>query len=212
MIRSEKIDALPKLFVRNLKANTEEELVISDEELINPSISLMQKDRKTNKLRIGYESPKTPLRTYEYDIVTKEKKLVKELEIPSGYNRDDYVVKRLNCTAHDGRKIPITIIYHKNTKLDGSSNLMLYGYGSYGHSIPPNFSSARLSLINRNIIWAIAHIRGGMERGMKYWEEGKMLNKKNTFNDYISCAKFLIERNILQKEKLLVMEEALVVY
>ena len=203
MIRSEKVDALQKLFVKNLKTNSEKELIISNEELISPGISLMQKDRKTNKLRIAYESPKTPLRTYEYDIVTKEKKLVKELEIPSGYNRDDYIVKRINCTAHDGRKVPITIIYHKNTKLDGSSNLMLYGYGSYGHSIPPGFSSTRLSLINRNIIFAIAHIRGGMERGMKYWEEGKMLNKKNTFKDYISCAKFLIEKKYSSEGKII---------
>jgi oligopeptidase B len=94
MIRSERVDALPKLFIRNLKTNQEEELIISDEEIISPGMTLMQKDRNTNTLRIGYESPKTPSRTYEYNIVTKEKKLVKELEIPSGYNRDDYVVKR----------------------------------------------------------------------------------------------------------------------
>jgi oligopeptidase B len=163
----------------------------------------MQKDRNTNTLRIGYESPKTPSRTYEYNIVTKEKKLVKELEIPSGYNRDDYVVKRKNCLGHDGRKIPITITYHKDTKLDGSANLLLYGYGSYGHSISPSFSTTRLSLINRNIIWATAHIRGGMERGMKFWEEGKMLNKKNTFKDYISCANYLIDNKFTSKGKII---------
>ncbi len=194
IVRSERVDALPKLFVRNLKTNKEEELKISDEEIINPGMSLGQKDKNTDIVRISYESPKTPNRTYEYNLATKEKKLLKELEIPSGYQRDDYVVKRINCLAHDGRKIPITITHHKNTKLDGSANLFLYGYGSYGHTISPSFSTTRLSLINRDIIWATAHIRGGMERGMKYWEEGKMLNKKNTFKDYISCAKFLIER------------------
>ena len=194
MVRSERVDALPKLFVRNLKTNKEEELKISDEEIINPGMSLGQKDKNTDIVRISYESPKTPNRTYEYNLATKEKKLLKELEIPSGYQRDDYVVKRINCLAHDGRKIPITITHHKDTKLDGSANLFLYGYGSYGHTISPSFSTTRLSLINRDIIWATAHIRGGMERGMKYWEEGKMLNKKNTFKDYISCAKFLIER------------------
>ena len=194
MVRSERVDALPKLFVRNLKTNKEEELKISDEEIINPGMSLGQKDKNTDIVRISYESPKTPNRTYEYNLATKEKKLLKELEIPSGYQRDDYVVKRINCLAHDGRKIPITITHHKNTKLDGSANIFLYGYGSYGHTISPSFSTTRLSLINRDIIWATAHIRGGMERGMKYWEEGKMLNKKNTFKDYISCAKFLIER------------------
>jgi len=203
MVRSERVDALPKLFVRNLKTNTEEELIISNEEIISPGISLMQKDRNTNTVIISYESPKTPTRLYEYDVATKEKKLVKELEIPSGYNRDDYIVRRVNCTAHDGRKIPITIIYHKDTKLDGTANLLLYGYGSYGNTISPSFSTTRLSLINRNIIWATAHVRGGMDRGMKYWEEGKMLNKKNTFQDYISCAKFLIDQKYTAKGKII---------
>jgi len=166
-------------------------------------MSLIQRDRNTDVIRISYESPKTPNRTYEYNVSTKEKKLVKELEIPSGYNRDEYIVKRVNCEAHDGRKIPITITYHKDTKLDGSANLLLYGYGSYGHTISPSFSATRLSLINRNIIWATAHIRGGMERGMKFWEEGKMLNKKNTFRDYISCAKFLIDQKYTGKGKVI---------
>ncbi len=203
MIRYETVDALPKLFIRNLKNNKEEELIISDEEVINPGISLMQKDRNTDVLRIGYESPKTPARTYEYNISTKEKKLVKELEIPSGYDRNDYVVKRINCEGHDGRKIPLTITHHKNTKLDGSAHVLLYGYGSYGFSIPPSFSTARLSLIDRDIIFATAHIRGGMERGMKYWEEGKMLNKKNTFKDYIACANFLIDKKFTDKGKII---------
>ena len=203
MLRSEKVDAMPKLFIRDLKTNKEEELKISDEEIISPGMSLMQKDRDTDVIRISYESPKTPNRTYEYNVATKEKKLVKELEIPSGYNRDEYIVKRINCLAHDERKIPITITYHKDTKLDGSANLLLYGYGSYGHTISPSFSTTRLSLINRNIIWATAHIRGGMERGMKFWEEGKMLNKKNTFKDYISCAKFLIDQKYTGKGKII---------
>ncbi len=203
MVRSERVDAIPKLFIRDLKTNMEEELKISDEEIISPGMSLMQKDRNTDVIRISYESPKTPTRTYEYNVATKEKKLVKELEIPSGYNRDEYIVKRVNCVSHDGRKIPITITYHKDTKLDGSANLLLYGYGSYGHTISPSFSTTRLSLINRNIIWATAHIRGGMERGMKFWEEGKMLNKKNTFKDYISCTKFLINQKYTSKGKVI---------
>jgi len=203
MIRSEVVDALPKLLVRNLKNNKEEELIISDEEVISPGISLMQKDRNTDTLRIAYESPKTPARIYKYNIITKEKKLVKELEIPSGYNRDDYIVKRINCSGHDGRKIPLTVTYHKKTKLDGNAHVLLYGYGSYGYSIGTSFSSSRLSLIDRNIIWATAHVRGGMERGMKYWEEGKLLNKKNTFKDYISCAKFLINEKFTSKGKII---------
>ena len=159
----------------------------------------MQKDKNTDTIRIGYESPKTPARTYEYNLKTKEKKLVKEQEIPSGHNPDDYIVERLECPSHDGRMVPLTITRHKKTKIDGNANLLLYGYGSYGSSMSPGFSSTRLSLINRDVIWVTAHIRGGMERGMKWWKEGKLLNKKNTFEDYISAAKFLIEKKYTYK-------------
>ncbi len=203
MIRSERSDALEKLFIRNLQTNEEEELKIIDETVINPGVSLMQKDRNTNKIRISFDSPKTPGKTYEYDIVSKEKKLVKEVEIPSGHNRDDYVVERLNCKSSDSKLIPITIIRHRKTKIDGSANLLLYGYSCYGSSVPPSFSSTRLSLINRNIIWAIAHCRGSTDRGMSWWEDGKMLNKKNTFKDYIECAEFLIKKNYTSKGKII---------
>ncbi|MDC1476193.1 S9 family peptidase [Pelagibacteraceae bacterium] len=203
IIRSEVSDALPKVFVRNIKTNQEEELVITDEKVISPGISLMQKDRATDMIHVGYESPKTPGRTFKYNIKTKEKKLVKEQIVPSGHNRDDYVVKRLNCTGHDGYKIPITITYHKKTKLDGNAHVLLYGYGSYGMSMNPGFSPTRLSLINRDIIWVTCHIRGGLEKGMKHWRLGKMLNKKNTFSDFISCANFLIETKYTSKKKLI---------
>ena len=204
ILRTEVSDALGKVFVRNVKTNQEEQLIFTDEKVISPGVSLMQKNKNTDTIRIGYESPKTPARTYEYNLKTKEKKLVKEQEIPSGHNRNDYIVERLNCPSHDGRQIPITITYHKKTKLDGSSHLLLYGYGSYGSSTSPSFSSSRLSLIDRNIIWATCHIRGGLERGMEWWREGKMLNKKNTFSDFISCGKFLIEKRYTSKKKLIV--------
>ena len=203
IVRSEVSDALAKIYVRNIKTNKEEELKITEEKVINPGISLKQKDKGTDIIRIGYDSPKTPSRTFEYNIKTKEKKLVKEQIIPSGHNRNDYVVERLNCESHDGRQIPMTITYHKKTKLDGSAHVLLYGYGSYGMSMGPSFSSTRLSLVNRNIIWVTCHIRGGMERGMRWWREGKMLNKKNTFSDFISCAKFLIEKKYTSKKKII---------
>ena len=204
IIRSEISDALAKIFVRNIKTNEEEELKITDEHVISPGISLVQKDKNTNVIRIGYESPKTPARTFEYNIKTKDKKLIKEQVLPSGHNRDDYVVERLNCESHDGRQIPMTITYHKKTKLDGTANVLLYGYGSYGMSMGPSFSSTRLSLINRDFIWVTCHIRGGLERGMRWWKEGKMLNKKNTFSDFISCAKFLIDKKYTNKKKIIV--------
>jgi oligopeptidase B len=203
IIRSEVSDALSKIYLRNTKTNIEEEVKITDEKVISPGISLKQKEKNTDIIRISYDSPKTPPRTFEYNIKTKEKKLVKEQIVPSGHNRDDYIVERLNCESHDGRQIPMTITYHKNTLLDGSAHVLLYGYGSYGMSMGPSFSSTRLSLINRNIIWVTCHIRGGMERGMRWWREGKMLNKKNTFADFISCAKFLIEKKYTSKKKLI---------
>ncbi len=205
MVRSELRDALINLYVRNLNTNKEEKLVITDEKVITPGASLMQKDRNTSKLYIAYNSPKTPGKSYIYDIVTKDKKLIKEEIIPSGHEPDDYIVERLNCNSHDGKKIPLTITRHKKTKLDGKANLLLYAYGSYGASMGPGFSSSRLSLINRDIIWVTTHIRGGMERGISWWKEGKLLNKKNTFKDYISSAKFLIENKYTGKGKIIGM-------
>ena len=152
---------------------------------------------------LSYSSPKTQSRTYIYNLNTKERKLVKEQEIPSGHNPDDYIVERLECTSHDGRKVPITLTRHKKTKLDGSAHLLLYGYGSYGSSMSATFSSTKLSLIDRDIIWAIAHIRGGMERGMKWWKEGKLLNKKNTFEDYLATSKYLIDKKYTSKKKII---------
>jgi oligopeptidase B len=205
IIRSETSDALDKLFVRNIISGIEEELKFSDENIYVPAISLTQKDRNTDNIYLGYSSPKTPSRVYLYNLSNKFKKLVKEQEIPSGHNPDNYMVERVEFKSHDGRLVPLTIIRHKKTKVDGSANLLLYGYGSYGSSMSPSFSSTRLSLIDRNIIWATAHIRGGMEKGMKWWKEGKLTNKKNTFEDYIYAAKYLISKNYSSKGKLIGM-------
>ena len=193
IIRSETSDALDKLFIRNISTNFEEELIFSDEKVYVPNISLKQKDRNTDEIYLGYSSPKTPSRVYSYNLSDKSKKLVKEQEIPSGHNSEDYIVERIEYKSHDGRMVPLTITRHKKTKIDGTANVLLYGYGSYGNSMSPSFSSTRLSLVNRDIIWATAHIRGGMEKGMKWWKEGKLTNKKNTFEDYIYAAKYLIE-------------------
>ena len=205
IIRSETSNALSKLILRNPKNNHEEEIFFSDEKVIVPGVSLTQRDRNTDTVYLSYSSPKTPGRTYLYNLKTKEKKLVKEQEIPSGHNSDDYIVERLECTSHDGRMVPVTITRHKKTKLDGSAKLLLYGYGSYGSSMSPSFSSTRISLIERDIIWVTSHIRGGMEKGMKWWKEGKLLNKKNTFEDYIASAKFLIEKKFTSKGNIIGM-------
>ena len=205
IIRGETSNALDKLFVKNILTNIEEELIFSDEIVYVPGVSLTQKDRDTDEVYLAYSSPKTPSRVYKYNLSSKSKKLVKEQEIPSGHNKDDYIVERVDFKSHDGKLVPLTITRHKKTKIDGSSNLLLYGYGSYGHSMSPNFSSTRLSLIDRDIIWATAHVRGGMEKGMKWWKDGKLTNKKNTFEDYIHAAKYLIEKKYSSKGKIIGM-------
>ena len=150
IIRSETSNALDKLFVKNITTEKEEELIFSDETVYVPGASLLQRDKNTDEIYLSYSSPKTPSRVYSYNLSSKEKKLVKEQEIPSGHNSGDYIVERVDCKSHDGRLIPLTITRHKDTKLDGNANLLLYGYGSYGSSMSPSFSTTRLSLINRD--------------------------------------------------------------
>ena len=205
IIRSETSNALDKLFLRDTSTNVEEELIFSDEEVCLPNISLTKKDRNTDEIYLGYSSPKTPSRVYLYNLSKKSKRLVKEQEIPTGHNPDNYIVERIEYKSHDGRMVPLTITRNKKTKLDGSANVLLYGYGSYGNSMSPSFSSTRLSLINRDIIWVTAHIRGGMEKGMKWWKEGKLTKKKNSFEDYIYAAKYLIEKKYSSKGKIIGM-------
>jgi len=205
IVRSETSNALDKLFVKNISTGIEEELIFCDEKVYVPNISFKQRDKNTDEVYIGYSSPKTPPRVYSYNLLDKTKKLVKEQEIPSGHNSEDYIVERFEFESHDGRLVPLTITRHKKTKLDGSANLLLYGYGSYGNSMYPSFSSSKFSLLNRDIIWATAHIRGGMEKGMKWWKEGKLTNKKNTFIDYIYAAKYLIQNRYTSKGKIIGM-------
>ncbi|MDC3104098.1 prolyl oligopeptidase family serine peptidase [Candidatus Pelagibacter bacterium] len=199
IIRSEKSDAIPKIFIRDIKTNLEQEIKISDEVIGSPSISLMQKDTNTSKIRVGWESLSTPGKVYEYDILTKEKKLVKEVEIPSGHNPDKYIVERIKARSHDGRMVPISLVRLKNSKQDGKSKILLYAYGAYKHSIDASFSASRFCLVDRGITFAIAHIRGGGDLGDVWHEEGKMKLKKNTFLDYVACAKHLIEQRYTYK-------------
>ena len=199
IIRGEKSDAIPKLFIRNIKTNIEEEIKISDESIGSPGSSIMQRNRNTSKIWVSWESMATPGKVYEYDIVTKEKKLVKEVEIPSGHNPDNYVVERIKAKSHDGRMIPISLVRLKSAKQDSKSKILLYAYGAYKHSISPSFSASRFCLVDRGITFAIAHIRGGGDLGDIWHEEGKKKLKKNTFLDYIACANHLIDQQYTYK-------------
>jgi len=156
----------------------------------------------TTKLRYRYTSLTTPSSTLEYDMATKKKTLLKETEVLGGFDKSDYRTERVWATARDGVKVPVSIVYHKDTKLDGTAPCLEYGYGSYGASMDPRFSSANLSLLNRGFVYAIAHIRGGQEMGRQWYEDGKLLKKMNTFNDFIDVGKFLIEKKYADPDRL----------
>jgi oligopeptidase B len=146
----------------------------------------------TTKLRYIYQSPITPNSSYDFDVASRKSELVKQAEIPGGFDRNNYSVERIFATAKDGLKVPITVIYRKGVKKDGTAPLYLYGYGSYGSSIPLGFSANRLALLDRGIVVALAHIRGGGDLGKPWHDDGKMMKKMNTFTDFIACAEHLI--------------------
>jgi oligopeptidase B len=159
----------------------------------------------TPTLRFEYTSMKTPLSIYDYDMTTRQKTLLKQEEILGGFNSDNYVSERLYARAPDGTDFPISLLYRRGTLRNGDNPLLLYGYGSYGVSIDAAFSSPRLSLVDRGFIYAIAHIRGGQEMGRQWYEDGRLLKKKNTFSDFIAAAEFLIRGKFTVPEKLFAM-------
>ena len=163
-------------------------------------------EMKTRKLRYVYNSMTTPSSVIEHDLSAKKDTVLKEQEIPGGkFDKNNYESVRLWATARDGVKVPVSLVYRKGIKLDGKNPLLLYGYGSYGITVDPGFSSSRLSLLDRGFIFAIAHIRGGEYLGRPWYEDGKLLKKKNTFYDFIDVSKFLIEKKYTSPEHLYAM-------
>lgn len=158
----------------------------------------------TDAIRYGYSSMITPQSTYEFDLKTRKSTLIKQQEIPSGYDKSQYETARLWAVARDGVKVPISIMWKKGTKLDGKAPMLLYAYGSYGASMTPNFSTARLSLVDRGMMYAIAHIRGGSELGEKWRQDGRMFKKMNTFNDFVDCSKWLIDNKYTSADRLVI--------
>jgi oligopeptidase B len=156
----------------------------------------------TNILRYSYTSLTTPNSTFDYDMNTQTKELKKQQTILGGFDKENYVSERVFVTMRDGAKVPVSIVYQKDTKLDGTAPLLQYSYGSYGYSTDATFGSSRLSLLDRGFVYAIAHIRGGQEMGREWYENGKMLKKMNTFYDFIDCSDFLIKNKYCSPEKL----------
>jgi oligopeptidase B len=159
----------------------------------------------TTTVRFEYTSMKTPLTIYDYDMESRQRILLKQEEVLGGFKSDDYSVERLYAVAADGTEVPISLVYRNGVSKDGSNPLLLYGYGAYGLSIDAAFASPRLSLIDRGFIYAIAHVRGGQELGRRWYDEGKMLHKKNTFGDFIACAEYLIRERYTNPSKLFAM-------
>jgi len=197
MARQEMFDALPRIVIRNMANGEEHSIGFTEEAYSLELVGGFEFD--TNTVRFIYSSPSTPAETYDYDMETRERKLLKRQQIPSGHNPADYVVKRIEAPTADGAQVPLTILYKKGTPLDGSAPCHLYGYGSYGIIIDDDFNANILSLVNRGYIHAVAHMRGGMERGYQWYLDGKLRKKQNTFSDYIRCAEVLIERNYTSK-------------
>lgn len=159
----------------------------------------------SEELRFNYSSMTTPNSVYDFNMNTYDRVLKKQQEVVGGHDPSNYVTKRLFATARDGKKIPISIVYKKGFEQNGQQPLLLYAYGSYGSSVDPSFSATRLSLLDRGFGWAIAHIRGGQEMGRAWYDDGKMFNKINTFNDFIDCAEYLIEEQYTAPEHLYAM-------
>jgi len=187
---SERKNGLTEVHIVSLKDNSSYYLPF-DEPAYTANLGA-NTDYNTDVLRYNYTSLTTPVSVYDYDMASKTKKLMKQQEVVGDFKVADYVTERMFATAKDGTKIPVSIVYKKGLNKDGNAPLLLYSYGSYGISTDASFSSVRLSLLNRGFAFAIAHIRGGEEMGRYWYEDGKMMKKKNTFTDFIDCAEYLI--------------------
>jgi oligopeptidase B len=197
LIRMERENALPRIVVRDMNSG-EEHAIAFDEEAYSLGFGEMR-EYDTDTLRFTYSSMTTPAQVFDYDMRTRTRVLRKMQEVPSGHDPSHYVTRRIMAPAHDGETIPVTLLYRRDARLDGSEPLWLYGYGSYGISIPAGFNTNILSLVNRGFIYAIAHIRGGQEKGRRWYKTGKMEHKENTFRDFISAARHLIDKGFTRK-------------
>jgi oligopeptidase B len=200
VVLSERKNGLMNLRIRNL--NDGNEHYINFGEPAYDAYASANPEYNTTNLRYNYTSMTTPNSVYDYNMVSKDKKLMKQQEVVGGYDPKEYVTERVYATARDGVKIPISVVYKKGFDKNGKAPLLLYGYGSYGASMDASFNSSRLSLLNRGFAFAIAHIRGGQEMGRQWYEDGKMMKKINTFNDFIDAGQYLVKENYTSKEHL----------
>lgn len=196
----EREDGLPRIVVRD-RTTGEDHAIAFDEEAYSLGFhGSLEYD--TAVIRFTYSSMTTPTELYDYDMRTRQRTLLKRDEVPSGHDPALYVTRRIHAPAHDGESVPVTLLYRRDTVLDGSAPCLLYGYGAYGISIPAAFSSTCLSLVDRGFVYAIAHIRGGKDKGFAWYEEGKREKKANTFRDFVSAARALVERGFTSHDRI----------
>ncbi|QWX85437.1 S9 family peptidase [Cellulophaga sp. HaHaR_3_176] len=200
-VLSERENGLGKIKITRWDTNESYFLPFKDETYT--AYASVNPDFDTNILRYSYNSMTTPSSVIDFNMLTKEKEIKKEQEVLGGkFDKDNYKSERIWATARDGVKIPMSIVYHKNTKLDGSSPLLQYAYGSYGYTVDPYFSTVRLSLLDRGFIYVISHVRGSEYLGRNWYEDGKLLKKRNTFSDFIDCSRYLIEKKYTSADHL----------
>jgi len=202
LVLSERINGITQIRVRPWKG--EEHYIPFEEEAFVAGVSI-NPEFDTDLLRIAYQSMTTPPTVYDYHMKEKTFELLKEQEVLGGFDKKNYKSERLYAPSVDGEKIPVSLVYRKGFQKNGQEPLLLYAYGAYGHSMEPYFSPSRLSLLDRGFAFAIAHVRGGEEMGRRWYQNGKMLNKKNTFFDFIACGDFLVQQRYTNPEKLFAM-------
>jgi oligopeptidase B len=200
LVRLEREDGLPRIAVRRLSDGSEHTIVFDEEAYALGLAAGFEFDTAT--LRFTYSSMRTPEQVYDHDMEKRTRILRKTQEVPSGHNPADYVTRRLHAPAPDGQTVPVSLIYRRTTPLDGSAPLLLYGYGAYGISIPAWFSTNRLSLVDRGFVYAIAHIRGGKDKGYRWYTEGKREKKLNTFTDFIAAGEYLAQQGYTRRGRI----------
>ncbi|HET7886831.1 MAG TPA: S9 family peptidase [Bradyrhizobium sp.] len=200
MVRLERANALPAIVIRDLE-NGSEHAIAFDEAAYSLDTHGSYEFETTN-LRFSYSSMTTPSEVYDYDMAKRTRVLRKRQEIPSGHNPADYVTTRIMARSHDGAEVPVSILHRRDLKRDGAAPLLLYGYGSYGMAMPASFSANRLSLVDRGFVYAIAHIRGGADKGWGWYLDGKRAKKTNTFDDFVASARALIAENYTSAKRI----------
>jgi oligopeptidase B len=199
LIRLEREDGIPRIVVRRLAGGEEHAIAFAEEAYsLGMDAGL---EFETDRLRFTYASMTTPSEVWDYNLASRERVLRKRQEIPSGHDPSAYVTRRLLAPAHDGQLIPISLIHHKATPIDGTAPGLVYGYGAYGIAMPAGFGGGRLSLVDRGFVYAIAHVRGGTEKGWHWYRNGKLAHKPNTFRDFIAATEFLVANRWMAADK-----------